>query len=260
MLTEPTLDKLRKLKLGAMATAWTRQQGDPSVGGLSFDERFGLLVEAEELHRENARLTRLLREAKLRFPNACIEDVDFPARRALERSVVRQLASCRWVYEHQAMIITGQTGTGKTYLACAFANQACRMGLRALYKRSTRLFEELTLARADGTYGKLLDRLAKIDVLIIDDWGTAPLPSSSRQDLLEVIDDRTGQRSTIITSQLPTSRWHDHIGDPTVADAVCDRLLHTAHRLALKGPSRRKPDAQEASAAEAFEEVDEAQA
>lgn len=241
MLVEPTIEKLRKLKLGAMAAAWMAQQGDPSAVGLGFDERFALLVDAEELHRENARLTRVLREAKFRFPNACIEDVDFPASRGLDRAVVRQLASCRWVREHQSIIITGCTGTGKTYLACAFAHQACRTGFRAVYKRSTRLFEDLTLARADGTYGRLLDRLAKIDILIIDDWGTAPLAAGSRQDLLEVIDDRTGQRSTIVTSQLPVSKWHDHIGDPTVADAVCDRLLHTAHRVELAGPSRRKP-------------------
>jgi DNA replication protein DnaC len=241
MLVEPTIEKLRKLKLGAMAAAWMAQQGDPSAVGLGFDERLALLVDAEELHRENARLTRVLREAKFRFPNACIEDVDFPASRGLDRAVVRQLASCRWVREHQSIIITGCTGTGKTYLACAFAHQACRTGFRAIYKRSTRLFEELTLARADGTYGRLLDRLAKIDILIMDDWGTAPLAAASRQDLLEVIDDRTGQRSTIVTSQLPVSKWHDHIGDPTVADAVCDRLLHTAHRVELSGPSRRKP-------------------
>jgi DNA replication protein DnaC len=240
MLTEPTTEKLRKLKLGAMAAGWLAQQGDPSVAALSFDERFALLVEIEDLHRENARLTRVLREAKLRFPNACVEDVESPANRGLDRAVVRQLASCRWVVEHQSIVITGLTGTGKTYLACAFAQQACRSGYRAVYKRTNRLFDELVLARADGTYGRMLDRLAKIDVLILDDWGIAPLSAPSRQDLLEVIDDRTGQRSTIVTSQLPVSRWHDHIGDPTVADAICDRLLHTAHRLELKGPSRRK--------------------
>lgn len=247
MLNEPTMDRLRTLKLTAMATAWASQQSDPSATALAFDERLALLVEAEVLHRDNARLTRALREAKLKVPNACIEDVDYPPKRGLDRAVVRQLATCRWVAEHHAVVITGFTGTGKTYLACALAQQACRLGLRAIYKRASRLFDELTLARADGTYARLLDRFAKIDVLVIDDWGLAPVAASSRQDLHDLIDDRTGHRATIMTSQLPTSCWHDYIGDPTVADAVCDRLLHTAHKIELKGPSRRKPAPSEPS-------------
>jgi len=242
MLTEPTIEKLRALKLPAFAAAWTAQQGDPAIGELTFDERLGLLVDAEVVHRDNARLTRLLRDAKLRYPNACVEDLDCTGSRGLERAVVRQLATCRWVKEHHSLIVVGPTGTGKTYLACAFAQQACRMGFRALYRRVTRLFEEMTLARADGTYGRLLDRLERIDVLVLDDWGLAPIPAASRQDLLEVIDDRSGTRSTVMTSQLPVRLWHDHIGDPTVADAICDRLLHSAHRIELRGPSRRKRD------------------
>jgi DNA replication protein DnaC len=245
MLNEPTIDKLRALKLGAMAATWEAHRADTTIGALTFDERFALLVDAEVVHRENARLTRALREAKLKFPNACIEDLEYGGKRALDRAVVRQLASCDWVRGNRAIVVTGFTGTGKTYVACALAQQACRMGFRALYKRTSRLYDELVLARADGTYARLLDRLAKIDVLVLDDWGLTTISQASRQDLLEVIDDRTSQRSTIIASQLPTSRWHDYIGDPTVADAICDRLLHTAHRLELAGPSRRKTKTEE---------------
>jgi DNA replication protein DnaC len=244
MLNEPTIEKLRGLKLPAMATAWLTQQGDPSVTRLSFDERLALLVEAEVLHRDNAKLTRNLREAKLKFPNACMEDVEYAPARGLDRAVMRQLATSGWARKGQAIVITGPTGTGKTYLACALAHQACRSGLRAVYKRVSRFCDEMTLARADGSYGRLLDRIAKIEVLVLDDWGMAPMATSSRQDLLEVIDDRTASRATIITSQLATSHWHDYIGDPTVADAICDRVLHRAHRLELTGPSKRKNESE----------------
>lgn len=174
---------------------------------------------------------------------ACVEDIDFPMKRELDKGVVRQLATCRWVAEHQNVVITGATGTGKTYVACALAQQMCRKGYRALYRRAPRLFEELTLAHADGTYARLLGRIAKVDVLVLDDWGIAPLNERERRDLLEIIDDRHGTRSTIITSQLDSKLWHNQLGDPTIADAVCDRLLHNAHRLVLKGPSRRKEEA-----------------
>lgn len=243
MLNEPTLEKLKALKLKAMAASWEEQQRDPEIASLSFDERFGLVVDAEMLSRENSRLSRLLSDAKLRYTTACLEDVDYPARRELDRAVVRQLMTCRWVLEHQAIVITGATGTGKSYLACALAQQACRKGHRALYRRASRLYEELTLARADGTWPRLLDRLAKVEVLVLDDWGLGPLNAVARHDILEVLEDRTGVRSTVITSQLPPSSWHDYIGDATTADAICDRVLHTAHRIVLKGPSRRKPDA-----------------
>ena len=249
MLNGPTIEKLRTLKLTAMASTLDAQLHDPTMSDIAFEERLGLLVDAEIVHRDNTRLTRALREAKLKFPNACIEDLEYGGKRGLERAVVRQFATCRWVQDHRAITITGKTGTGKTYVACALAQQACRTGFRALYKRASRLYDEMTIARADGTYGRLLDRIAKIDVLILDDWGIAPIESASRQDLLEVIDDRTGQRATIVTSQLPTTRWHDYIGDPTVADAICDRLLHTAHKIELQGPSRRKA-AREESATE----------
>jgi len=240
MLNSPTLEKLDALKLGAMAAAWTEQQQQADLTALAFDERFGLLVEAEWGARENKRLARALQEAKLKLPHAAIEAVDYPARRELDKSVIRQLATCRWVQEHHNVILVGPTGVGKSFLACALAHQACRKGYRAAYRRASRLFHELTLARADGSYVRLLAKLARLDVLVIDDWGLAPVQDAERRDLLEILEDRYGTRSTIITSQLPPAQWHDYLADATLADAICDRLLHNAHRLVLKGPSRRK--------------------
>jgi DNA replication protein DnaC len=240
MLTAPTIDQLQALKLSAMATAWTEQQQNAELTALGFDERFSLLVDAEWLARENKRLARALQEAKLKLPHACIEAIDYPARRELDKAVIRQLATCRWVQEHQAVLVTGPTGTGKSFIACALAQQACRKGYRAFYRRASRLFDDLRLARADGTYGRLLGKLARMDVLVLDDWGLAPVHDQERRDLLEILEDRYGTRSTIVTSQLPPTQWHDHIGEPNLADAICDRLLHNAHRLVVKGPSRRK--------------------
>jgi DNA replication protein DnaC len=240
MLTSPTLDKLHALKLPAMAHAWQEQHQQTEVTGLAFDERFGLLVDAEWLARENTRLARALREAKLKLPHACVEALEYPARRELDKAVVRQLAACQWIADHQNVLITGATGTGKSFLACALAQQACRRGYRAYYRRASRLFDDLRLARADGSYGRLLGKLARLDVLVLDDWGLAPPTEHERRDLLEILEDRYGSRSTIVTSQLPPTQWHDHLGEPTLADAICDRLLHNAHRLVLKGPSRRK--------------------
>jgi DNA replication protein DnaC len=240
MLTEPTLEKLKALRLDAFAAAWVAQQQDPALGAVPFDERLGLLVEAEWLARENKRLTTALREAKLRLSQACVEDIDYAPRRELDKTLLRQLATCRWVHEHHNVLVTGMTGTGKSYVACALAQQACRRGHRALYRRLPRLFEELTLAHADGSYLRLLARFARVDVLVLDDWGLSALRDQDRRDLLEILEDRTGTRSTIVTSQLPPTKWHDYVADPTIADAICDRLLHPAHRLVLKGPSRRK--------------------
>jgi DNA replication protein DnaC len=240
MLTAPTLEKLHALKLGAMAAAWTDQQGQPDVIALAFDERFGLLVEAEWRARENKRLTRALQDAKLKIPHACVEAIDYPARRELDKALVRQLATCRWIEEHQDLLVVGATGTGKTFVACAFAQHACRKGFRALYRRASRLFHEFTLAHADGSYLRLLTKLARVDVLLVDDWGLNTLSPQDRRDFLELLDDRHGTRSTIVTSQLPVAQWHDFVGDPTLADSICDRLLHNAHRIVLKGPSRRK--------------------
>jgi len=245
MLLQQTLEKLQLLNLLAMAAAWTEQQKSTDLGSLTFDERFTFLVDAEWMHRENKRLTRCLKDAKLRLAGACVEDIDFHARRDLDKAQVRQLATCKWVDEHQNVLITGATGTGKTYLACALAQQACRKGRRALYRRSSRLFDELTLARADGTYSRLLDKLARVDVLVVDDWGLVPVKDADRHDLFEILEDRYGNRSTILTSQLPPAKWHDHLADPTLADAILDRLVHNAHRLVLKGPSRRKEETAE---------------
>lgn len=240
MLREPTVEKLQALKLQAMAQAWTEQQHTAELTSLAFDERFGLLVDAEWLARENKRLGRALREAKLKLTQACVEAIDFPARRELDKALIRQLATCRWVHEHQNVLVVGATGVGKSFLACALAHQACRQGYRAYYRRASRLFHDLTLARADGTYIRLLARLARLDVLVLDDWGLAPVQDQERRDLLEILEDRYGSRSTIIASQLPPAQWHDYLGEATLADAICDRLLHNAHRIVLKGPSRRK--------------------
>lgn len=198
-----------------------------------------MLVDAEQLARDNRALTRRLKEAKLRLSHACLEDLDYSGRK-LDRALMRQLASCRWVAEQQNILITGATGVGKTFLACALGQQACRQRHRVIYRRLPRLFAELTLAHGDGTYPTVLARFARVDVLILDDWGLVALKDGQRQDLLEILDDRDGTRSTIITSQLPSDRWHEHLGDPTVADAILDRVVHRAHRLTLGGPSRRK--------------------
>jgi DNA replication protein DnaC len=240
MLNAPTLEKLHALKLDALAAAWTEQQHQVDLTALAFDERLGLLVEAEWLARENKRLVRALQEAKLKLSQACLEAIDYPARRELDKAVIRQLATCRWVEEHHNVLLVGATGVGKSFIACALAHQACRKGYRAGYRRASRLFHELTLARADGTYLRLLAKLARLDVLIVDDWGLAPGALCRRRSQIESLEDRYGTRSTIITSQLPPAQWHDYLADATLADSICDRLLHNAHRLVLKGPSRRK--------------------
>lgn len=243
MLNEPVIEKLQVLRMPAMAAAWQAQRQDRKSHEMDFDTRFGLLVDAEHLARENKRLARALREAKLRLPNACIEDIDYSAKRDLDRALVKKLATGEWIATHANVIVTGATGTGKSYIACALAQQACRVGRRALYRRVPRLLEELALAHADGSYTRLLGRLAKIDVLVLDDWGLAPLREQERRDILEILEDRHGARSTLFTSQLPVEKWHDYLADPTIADAILDRVVHNAHRIKLKGPSRRKPEA-----------------
>lgn len=240
MLTEPTVQKLRALKLNAMADTWLEHREDSEMSSLSFDERFGLIVDAEAIARENRRLTRRLQEAKLRIPSACVEDIEHRKDRGLTKSVTRQLANCTWIAARQNLTVVGATGTGKTYIACALAQQACRKGYRVTYRRASRLFHELMLARADGTYTRLLTRLARLDLLVIDDFGLTPMGELERQDLLEILEDRYDNSSTLIASQLPTESWHDQLGDPTLADAILDRVLHNAHRIVLQGPSRRK--------------------
>lgn len=240
MLNEPTNEKLYEMRLAAMAEAWLAQQKDPQLGALSFDERFALLVDAEHMARDNRRLTRLLKDADLRVPNACIEDVKTSPGRGLEKAMVRQLGSCAWIGEHLNVLITGFTGVGKSYLASALGHAACRKGLRVSYRRVPRLFDELNLARADGSYARVLSRLAKADLLILDDLGLGTPKETQRNDLLEVLEDRYGRASTVVTSQLAVKKWHEWIGDPTVADAILDRLVHNAYKLDLAGPSGRK--------------------
>jgi DNA replication protein DnaC len=220
MLIEPTIEKLKAMRLDAMASLWREQASKPDFHQLAFDERFGMLVDAEWLHRENKRIATALRDAKLRLTSACVEDIDYPAHRELDRAQIRQLATCRWVVEHQNVLVTGATGTGKTYVACALAQQACRKGHRAIYRRAARLFSELVLARADGTYARLLAKIARADVLVIDDFAMTPITDHERRDLFEVLDDRHGSRSTIISSQVPPQalpRLHQRV-DPRRRD------------------------------------------
>ena len=239
MLNHPTHDQLQRLRLFGMARAFAEQQVIPDITHLAFEERLGLLVEREVTERDSRLTTSRLRRAKLKQA-AVAEDVDYLVARSLDRALFNRLLTGMWVAEHQNVLITGPTGVGKTWLACALANQACRQGKSVLYLRVPRLFEDVAIAHGDGRYGKLMTQLAKTDVLLFDDWGLALLNDSARRDLLEIFDDRHGQRSTIVTSQLPVANWHESIGDPTLADAILDRLVHNAHQLILTGESMRK--------------------
>ena len=239
MLHHPTLDKLQTLRLMGMYKALQEQMKTPGIEELSFEERLGLLVDREITEREDRRLQTRLRKAKLK-QRACIEDIDYRAPRGLDKALIQQLASGRWIREGLNLIIQGPTGVGKTWIACALAHKACQEGYTAHYLRLPRLFEELHLAHGDGRFPKLMAGFAKTDLLILDDWGLAKLHAEQRRDLLELIDDRHGNRSTLITSQLPVDHWHEVIGDPTLADAILDRLVHNAYRIQLKGESMRK--------------------
>lgn len=239
MLTHPTLEKLQALRLTGMVKALEEQLQMTGLEELSFAERLGLLVDREMTERESRRLKDRLAKARLRQA-AAVEDVDLRTPRGLDRSQFLALCSCQWVTEHLNILITGPTGAGKSFLACALAQKACREGFTALYHRLPRLLSELSTAKADGRYPKLLSSLARADVLVLDDWCLHPLTDSHRRDLLEILEDRYGNRSTVVTSQLPVATWHDAIGDATLADAVLDRLVHNAYELRLKGESRRK--------------------
>jgi len=239
MLIEQTKQKLSTLKLTGMLEAFEQQRMQPQTHDLSFEERLGLLVDREMISRENKRLERLLRGAKLRV-NACIEDINYRHPRGLDRSQMASLASCDWIKQKLNLCITGATGTGKTWLACALGNQACRQGHSVRYLRVPKLFEMLRIAHGDGSYPRLMNQLAKIEVLILDDWGLQKLNAPQRNDLMEIIEDRYKLRSTLIASQLPIDHWHDYVGEATLADAILDRLLHNAHRLILEGESMRK--------------------
>ena len=239
MLTEQTLARLNELRLTGMAQAFAEQQGMPDMKGLSFEDRLALLLEREAADRESRRLRRHLQLAKLRL-QATVEDLDFRAPRGLDKSLLLRLAGSDWIRAHQTVLITGATGTGKTYLACALGHSACRHGLSTRYFRLSRLLDALALARADGSYPKVLDRLQKVQLLILDDFGLAPLSDPQRRDLLEVLEDRDGRRATCVTSQLPLEHWHDVIGEPTFGDAILDRLVHQAHKITLKGASMRR--------------------
>ena len=242
MLTHPLLDKLAQLRFHGMLAAFEEQMKMADISGLDFEERFGLLIDREMTDRENRRLTSRLRKAKLR-QNACVEDVDFRHRRGLDKTLFLQLASCRFIAEQNNVIITGPTGVGKTYLACALGHNACRQGFNTIYTRLPRLLHDLSLAKGDGRYDKVLKSIARTQLLIIDDWGLAKLVKEQRHDLLEILEDRHNLRSTLVAGQLPVDHWHAIIGEPTLADAILDRLVHNAYRIDLKGGSLRKKHA-----------------
>ncbi len=239
MLIQPTLETLRSLKLQAMAAALEQQMLNASLQTLPFEERFSMLVDAEKHARDNRRLGRLLKNARLKA-GASPEDVDYKASRGLDRRQFQLLLSCDWIEHHQHLIITGPTGVGKTWLSCALGQQAIRRGYPVLYRRFSRLLEEIEIARADGSLPKLRSLLSRLRLLILDDWGIGTLTARNRQDLLDVIDDCGGNCSIAITAQLPVNAWHDYLGEPTVADAILDRVVHSAHQVVLKGESLRK--------------------
>lgn len=243
MLIHPTLDQLRTLRLDGMAKALEEQLQMSDIEDLPFADRLALLIDREATERASRRLRTRLRKAKLRQGNACVEDVDYRTRRGLDKGLFLSLSSCEWIAQHRNVLLTGPTGVGKTFLACALAQKACREGYKVEYLRVPRLFEQLRLAHADGRYPKLMAGLAKTDLLVLDDWGLAPLADVDRHELLEILEDRHEVRATMVTSQLPVDAWYDAIDHPTLADAILDRLVHNAYRVALKGESMRRKKA-----------------
>ena len=256
MLTQQTLTQLRSLKLSGMADALQEQLTQPRLGALSFEERLAMLVQRELASRDDRRRTRLLSLARLKYPQATIEDVDTRAGRGVDRGQITSLALGDWIKTGHTVIINGATGSGKTWLACALGQYACRRGHTVSYLRTPRLAEELRVLHGSGSFGKWLIQLAKTDVLILDDWAVAALDAGTRADLLEIIDDRAATRGTIITSQLPVEHWHSWIGDATIADAMLDRLLQRTHRITLKGESLRRSKQQPSGSQDAVQVPD----
>lgn len=245
MIPAHTLDQLKHLRLDGMLAALRDQASSAAAAELGFEDRFGLLVQREIDWRDDKRLSRLLKAARLKVGSACIEDILWRDSRHLDRHLVTTLAGCDWVRHARTVLITGATGTGKTWLGCALARQAACCGFTVLYTRATRLLQELRVAHGDGSFGRRLAQLARIDVLVLDDFAGAPIEAGERTDLLELLDDRVGAKATLITSQLAVNQWHAWLDDPTVADAILDRIVHCAHRIALKGPSLRKEEENE---------------
>jgi DNA replication protein DnaC len=239
-MIEATMEKLLLMKLHGMAEGLREQMKNPEYKDLSFEERFSLLVDRERLYRENRQLKTLASKAHFRHPSACFEDIDFRARRGIAKDALFKLCQNEWIKSRNNLILIGPTGVGKTFIACALGNAAIRQGISAFYVRMPRLARELKVARADGSYAKLLQRLQRMKLLIIDDWGLNPFTDEERRDFLEIMEDRHQTRSTIVASQLPLDLWHDSIGDPTFADAICDRIVHNAHKVILTGESMRK--------------------
>jgi DNA replication protein DnaC len=240
MLIHPTVEQLYSMRLDGMGKALEEQLQTADIEDLRFEDRLALLIAREATERSSRRLKTRLRKAKLRQKNACIEDVDYRSRRGLDKGLFLSLGSCDWLAHHRNVLITGPTGVGKTYLACALAQKACREGYTVQYLRMPRLLEDLRLAHADGRYPKLMTGLSKTHLLVLDDWGLAPLGDADRRELLEILEDRHELRSTMVTSQLPVEAWHDSIAHPTLADAILDRLVHNAYRLELRGESMRR--------------------
>ena len=239
MLTQPTIEKLHAMRLSAMARAFQEQTANPNMAQLSFEERFGLIVDQQSTELEDRRMQSRLKSAKLRL-SATVEDLDFRSSRNMDRSLVMSLAQNQWVRSHQNILITGPTGAGKSYLACALAQKACRDGHVTAYQRLPRLLNELAVARHDGRYHKLMAQLIKCEVLVLDDLLIAPISRNDQRELLEIVEERYDRKATIVTSQLPVKAWHDSMEDPTLADAILDRLVHNAHKVELDGDSMRK--------------------